>query len=112
MDDLLILPIAISTLLIATVTGILYFQYKDKKKVTNKESHALISINHIPVERKEKEAIIDEDGFISLIANKYKTYEDFLVSQDFDDYFTYWDSHPNSMEKVKTIITANKTKLN
>jgi len=85
--------------LVVIVIGVLIFEYRHshyKKKI---EKHTEM-IDTLP----------NEDEFISTIADNHDTYDEFIRSSDFDNYFQYWKTHPKSVEKVKDIIESKKHK--
>lgn len=89
---------------IAIGVGIFYykhFHYKTKIKRQSKNSEP---IDILPTD------INNEEEFMTMIAENHKSYEEFIRSSDFDNYFEYWKSHPKSVEKIKELIENKKNK--
>lgn len=105
------MDICILILFLGIIVGIIYYLYKQYE--TKDKYHYIRSTSSKIDDISNKKPIIieNEEDFISLISSKYKTYEDFLVSKDFDDYFTYWDTHENALSKLKELIEKNKSTL-
>ena len=85
------------------VIGVLIFEYKHshfKKPIENHTKMIDVPLDKTP----------NEDKFISIIAESHKTYDEFIRSTDFDNYFQYWKTHPKSVEKVKELIESKNSK--
>ena len=83
--------------------GVLVFEYIQsnfKKKIEK----------HTKMIDAPSDKIPNEDKFISIIAESHKTYDEFIRSTDFDNYFQYWKTHPKSVEKVKELIESKNNK--
>lgn len=90
--------------LVVIAMGVLIFGYRHytfKKKI---EKHTEM-IDTLPTD-----TIPNEDEFIATIADNHDTYDEFIRSSDFDNYFQYWKTHPKAVEKVKDIIESKKHK--
>lgn len=71
-------------------------------KVRNKHCHT-----HV----KKESPLEDENEFLIMLSEKYDTYEDFLVSRDFDDYFSWWNDNPQKLDLLKKMIEDSKTNI-
>ena len=88
--------------LVVVAIGILIFEYKHFN--IKKEKHTEV-IDILPTDKMP-----NEEEFISIIAESHNTYDEFIRSSDFDNYFQYWKTHPKSVEKVKELIESKKNK--
>lgn len=90
--------------LVVIAMGVLIFGYRHytfKKKI---EKHTEM------IDVLQTDKMPNEDDFISTIAESHKTYDEFIRSADFDNYFKYWETHPKSVEKVKELIESKNRK--
>lgn len=82
----------------------LYGYYKKPHHYKEIRSSPLPIIENISNNNEDEMIIENEDEFIILISKKYKTYEDFLKSVDFNEYFTFWNNHKECLAEVKRLI--------
>lgn len=78
------------------------------KKIRKKKSN---SINHLPVSNlepfpnsNEQINIEDQDAFIKDIVNRYSSYQEFITSKEFDEYFIYLHNNPKVLYDIKDKI--------
>ena len=48
--------------------------------------------------------IEDQESFIEEIVSKYSSYQEFITSKDFDEYFNYFNKNPKVLEEIKDKI--------
>lgn len=90
--------------LVVIVIGVLIFEYRHytfKKKIGKQTE----MVDVLPTDKMP-----NEDEFIYTIAENHDTYDEFIRSSDFDNYFQYWKTHPKSVEKVKELIESKNNK--
>lgn len=63
-------------------------------------------IKNIQNEDQNKE----NNDFIVYISHKYSSYEEFLKSEDFDNYFSYWNANTDQLEKLKSLLDNKNIK--
>jgi len=90
--------------LVVIALGVLIFEYKQSNLKKKIENHTEM-IDVLPTDKMP-----NEDEFISTIAESHNTYDEFIRSADFDNYFQYWKTHPKSVEKVKELIESKNNK--
>lgn len=104
MDE--VLMVGSVTLLIISIT--LYYRYISRTNKDEKETQLSIKTIDCFPDNRDQINIENEKEFISIIVDKYDTYEEFLTSIDFDNYFTYWNTHPEILEMIKKDIEEKK----
>lgn len=104
-------------IIILQLIGVYIYNNRNKKHKEEKTTIFNNIVDTFPSNREQIQ-IKNENEFINIIVNKYDTYEEFLTSLDFDDYFTYWNSHPEVLNTIKNKIekkrntTFNYKKIN
>ena len=93
---------------IVLVIHLINYRFKRITRKTDIQHLPESNLEPFPNDRKKIE-IEDVESFIKEIVKKYSSYQDFIKSKDFDEFFTYWANHPKDLEKIRYDIEHKQT---
>lgn len=107
MAEVLAAPCIVTIVLgsIYLVCILLHSRFKNKEtKITPIQHLPDNNLEPFPNNSNSDIEIEDQESFIKEIVSKYSSYQEFITSKDFDEYFNYFNKNPKVLEEIKDKI--------